>query len=445
MLAKRGETHGSKWGSQEGKLMRGPYRFHRKRYVIAPLVTLIAAVGLAHAAVGTTPANVHFAPGGTIALPGRGLALTWSPAGDAIASGGHFSDSSAHERYDTRVASVRSMTLTKSFDCHYWWTVSSAWQQNLYLGNIIADGGGDHSVKIWNATRAGSSRCKSPGQFSTSDGGVHALYNINGWVTSLAFSPDGRYLAGASRDRTIRIWQIAPGPNQYQVVKLWYDKSAGNFFSVRWSPDGTRLVTGDHSGRVAEWSFNPAHESWDQATITSFAKLSWSGQPQYFVTHAAQLAGTLLWSETTPKSQVWNARYSPDGTKIAAATSTGVLSVYAARTGAVIYRTHAPGGKGKKRHNAPTTYTYAGLYGLDWSPDGTLIAAGSADKNIYVFSAGNGALYDTLVGSATTVTAVAFSPNSRTLASTAGGPLLSEAYNDVIQGPDDAIHLWSRH
>ena len=72
MLAKRGETHGSKWGSQEGKLMRGPYRFHRTRYVIAPVVTLIAAVGLAHAAVGTTPANVHFAPGGTIALPGRG-------------------------------------------------------------------------------------------------------------------------------------------------------------------------------------------------------------------------------------------------------------------------------------------------------------------------------------------------------------------------------------
>ncbi len=416
---------------------------HRKRYVVAPIAALVVAIGLAHAAVGTTPANVHFTPAGTIALPGRGLALTWSPAGDALATAGHFADSSDHERYDTRVASVRSMTLTKSFDCHYWWTVSEAWQQNPYLGNVIADGGGDHSVKIWNAAGTGSSRCKSPGQFSTSDGGVHAFYNINGWVTSLAFSPDGRYLAGASRDRTVRIWQIAPGPDQYQVVKLWYDKSAGNFLSVRWSPDGTRLVTGDRSGRVAEWSFNAAHDRWDEATIAAFAKIGWAGQPQYFAQHASQLAGTMLWSETMPKSQVWNARYSPDGTKIAAATSTGLLSVYTARTGTVLYRTHAGDVHKPTRHNGQPAYT--ALYGLDWSPDGTLIAAGAGDKNVYIFTAATGALYDTLVGHDTIVTAVAWSPNSRVLASTAGGPLLNESLNGVSNGPDDAVHLWLRH
>src|SRR5579871_2972809 len=232
MLAKTGRrcrqrhVHGSN-GSQEGNPMSRS-SLHRKRYVVAPLAALVVAIGLARAAVGTTPANVHFTPTGTIALPGRGLALAWSPAGDALATAGHFADSATHERYDTRVASVRSMTAATSFDCHYWWTVSETWQENPYLGPVIADGGGDHSVKIWNAGSAGSTRCKA-GQFSTNDGGVHAFYNINGWVTSLAFSPDGRYLAGASRDRTIRIWQIAPGPDQFQVVKLWYDRTAGNF------------------------------------------------------------------------------------------------------------------------------------------------------------------------------------------------------------------------
>jgi WD40 repeat protein len=417
---------------------------HPRRWIAAALGVVVAAVGLAHAAVGTTPANVHFAPAGTISLPGRGLSLAWSPAGDALATGGHFVDSTAHERYDTRVVSTQSMATTQAFDCHYWWTVSQAWQQNPYIGNVIADGGGDQSVKIWNASSAGSTRCK-PGQFSTIDGGVHAMYEINGWVTSLAFSPDGRYLAGASRDRTIRIWQIAPGPDQFKVVRLWYDRSARNFLSVRWSPDGTRLATGDNSGRVAEWSFNPAHDRWDEPTITAFAKVGWAGQPQYFAKNAAALAGTLLWSERAPKDQVWNARYSPDGTKIAAAGSNGVLTVYAARTGIVLYRTHAPGGREHKRHNSPPTYVYTALYGLDWSPDGALIAAGANDHNIYVFSAPTGDLYDTLVGHSTIVTAVSWSPNGRVLASTAGGPLLSSELNSVAQGPDDAVHLWTRH
>ena len=73
-----------------------------------------------------------------------------------------------------------------------------------YIGDVIADGGGDHSVKIWNANGSGSTTSATPGQFKAADGGVHALYEINGWITSLQFSPDGKYLAGASRDRTVR-------------------------------------------------------------------------------------------------------------------------------------------------------------------------------------------------------------------------------------------------
>ena len=67
-----------------------------------------------------------------------------------------------------------------------------------------------------------------------------------------------------------------------------------------------------------------------------------------------------------------------------------------------------------------------------------------ADKNVYVFAATNGSLYDTLVGHGNIVTAVAWSPNSRTLASTAGGQRISMGNNQVVEGPDDAVHLWTR-
>src|SRR5436190_2034300 len=97
-----------------------------------------------------------------------------------------------------------------------------------------------------------TSRTATPGNATT-----HA------WSTSLDFSPDGRWLAGVSRDRAVRIWDLAPGPQQFHVVRAWYVDDAKNLLSVRWSPDGTRLVTGDRHGTVAEWSWDAVADRWD--------------------------------------------------------------------------------------------------------------------------------------------------------------------------------------
>jgi WD40 repeat protein len=398
---------------------------HRVLGTVAAIMTACAVfIATAAHSAAPTPSNVHFSAAGTVGLPGLGLSLAWSPSGDALAAGGHFRDPVSHQRYDTRTIDVRGMRLAKSFDCHYFWTISQAWQRNPYIGEVIADGGGDHAVKIWSANANGSHRC-NPGQFLSSDGAVEKLSEINGWVTSLAFSPDGRYLAGTSRDRSVRVWQIMPGTNQWKVVKLWYDKAGGNYLSVRWSPDGKRLVVGDRKGRVAELAFS----LWDEATIDAFTKVHWQGQPSWFSKHRAQLAPNALWMETGHK-QVWNARYSPDGNRVVAAGADGTLTVFAAHTGHVLYRVHAPAN--------------TALHGLDWSPDGALIAAGGADHVIYVYNASDGSLYDRLVGHKNVVSALAWSPDGRTLASTAGGPRLSFTLTNVVKGPDNAVHLWTR-
>src|SRR5262249_41816 len=52
------------------------------------------------------PTNRFFKSAGAIALPGRGLSLTWSPDGSRIAVGGHFRDKVTRLRYDTRIADV---------------------------------------------------------------------------------------------------------------------------------------------------------------------------------------------------------------------------------------------------------------------------------------------------------------------------------------------------
>jgi WD40 repeat protein len=403
--------------------------------VLSCLTSIVLPNGAAHAQGAADPLvaaalGTRLAPAGTIALPGRGLALAWSPDGGALAAGGHFKDHETGQRYDTRLIDVPGRRLlAKSFDCHGWWVVSLAWTLNPFVGEVIADGGGDHAVKVWSVAGPGSTTCH-PGQFRSGDGGLKALYQINGWVTSLAFSPDGRFLATASRDRAIRIWQVEPGPDQWKVVRLWWDVDAGNFLSVRWSPDGQRVLTGDRRGRVAEWRFDPTLDRWDADTTARFARVGWSQQPWWYKHNPAAVGRTPLWSDGGHK-QVWNARYSPDGARVVAGGGDGVLSVFAAGTGALVYRTTPP---------KPTP-----LLGLDWSPDGALIAAGGADQRLYVFAAADGTLLSRLDGHREDVTAVAWAPDGRTLASTAGGPLLNLQLNPIVTGPDDAVHLWSRN
>jgi WD40 repeat protein len=407
-----------------GAMAREPHRPHRPHKPRAPRPPRTPD-GQPDAP--SSPANVHFADDGSIALPGRGLALAWSPDGSRLAVGGRFRDPATGLRYDTRIADAAAKSLEKSFACHYFFVVSTAWTANPFLGDVVASGGGDHAVKLWDAAGQGSVTCK-PGQFQAADGGIRALGEINGWTLGLAFSPDGRFLAGASRDRMIRVWSLEPGPNQFRVVGVLYDKDAGNFASVAWQSDGRGLVTGDRRGHVKAWDFDPDVDGFDAATIAKFATLSYEAQPGWCQDNAALAVRTPRWSDQR-SGWIWNVRVAPDGTRTAAAGNDGALVIYDLASGGVLANVGTASG--------------TALHGLDWSPDGALVAAGGADHAIHVFDAATGAAYDRLEGHGDIVSAVAWSPDGRALASTAGGPRVSLALLNVTTGPDLAIRLWT--
>lgn len=88
----------------------------------------------------------------------------------------------------------------------------------------------DHTVRIWDA-QAGKS--------------LFAMRH-QGEVLDAVFSPDGRYAASASRDRTAMIWNVETG--QPHVRSLLHQDA---LVTIRFSPDGTRLLTiGFHGFRL---------------------------------------------------------------------------------------------------------------------------------------------------------------------------------------------------
>ena len=63
-------------------------------------------------------------------------------------------------------------------------------------GRRLASAGSDQTVKVWDA---------ATGQETL------VLKGHTKHVTSVAFSPDGRRLASASGDRTVKVWDAATG------------------------------------------------------------------------------------------------------------------------------------------------------------------------------------------------------------------------------------------
>jgi WD40 repeat protein len=73
-----------------------------------------------------------------------------------------------------------------------------------------------------------------------------------GWVTSLAFSPDGKRLVSAGEDEVVKLWDTRTG-----LEGLTLHGHGGVLRGVAFSPDGRLVAAAGDDGTITIWDGTP--------------------------------------------------------------------------------------------------------------------------------------------------------------------------------------------
>ena len=78
---------------------------------------------------------------------------------------------------------------------------------------------------------------------------IHVYRGHTDRVTSVAWSPDGNYIASGSLDKTVQIWNAKTGEHSYT-----YRGHSAAVNAVAWSPDGSSIASGSLDQTVQVWN-----------------------------------------------------------------------------------------------------------------------------------------------------------------------------------------------
>lgn len=236
-------------------------------------------------------------------------------------------------------------------------------------GSLLASGGMDGRVCLWNLTRQPSGALVAPEK---------TLTGHSGEVWSVAFSPDGRLLASGSRDGTIRLWNVADGqevqtlPGHSQLPAL-----------LAFSPDGETLAAAGEDGAVNLWTVKGGQPKdtlrWHVGAVLAVAYspdgrwLASGGEDK--TVQLVELASGRPAHSFRGSTVLRNLAFSPDSKTLAAASQGPGPSVQATAPSVRLWDVTT------KRGRTLTEYSHPVL-GLAYHPGGGSVATGSLDGTV---------------------------------------------------------------
>ncbi|HEU5230645.1 MAG TPA: TIR domain-containing protein [Ktedonobacteraceae bacterium] len=288
-------------------------------------------------------------------------------------------------------------------------------------GTLIASGGLDGTVQVWDA---------ATGQHLRIYRGHSRKYDFAlpiPAVYTARWSPDSKRVASAGNSASIQVWD--PTNGQKIVTYEGHSRVLPSIFHAVWAPDGQRIASTNMSLSLLE----DAMHIWNTNDGRRLSKIN--------------LRDAFIKS-SSPGGIAW----SPDNTRIAGAWSKTVQIFYAGTGRRILtYDEHvgwistvnwSPDGKYLASAEAQTIRVWDAITGITlgayvahertirdfaWSPDGRYIASASEDKTVHIWEPTTGTQLFIYRGHSHYVTGVAWSPDSTRIAS---GSL------------DKTVHVW---
>jgi eukaryotic-like serine/threonine-protein kinase len=244
---------------------------------------------------------------------------------------------------------------------------------------------------------------------------LKTLQGMREGVRSLAYTPNGRFLAAAS-SRGVLVWYDIDKPPRT------LDGHADLVLSVAWSPDAEFLASAGWDKTVRLWRVHGSPLRSFKGHTDRVPSVAWSPNGQ-FLASGGWDETVWLWHVSSNRmdclqeamsSRVNSVAWSPDGQFVATGNTDNRVRLWSVADCSLIQVLEGHGDS---------------VTSVAWSPDGTKLASGSMDTTVRLWHAGDGHLLETLHGHTKGVTCVAWSPDGKRIAS---------------GGWDQKIWLWSQ-
>ncbi|TDD62934.1 WD40 repeat domain-containing protein, partial [Actinomadura darangshiensis] len=276
-------------------------------------------------------------------------------------------------------------------------------------GRTIAAGGLDSTITLWDLATG------------------RALRTIDrtGWVSALAFSPDGGLMASSSSSPgLLLVWDAATGRVKVNVRSGEFGAN-----SLVYSPDGRTIAGANPGAKLFDAAtgrtlatFDLGHSGVNAVAYSPDGKLIAVGVDGFYKKPPGNTVQLLDGRTLRKRGQltghtesVTGVAFSSDGKRLASSSADKTVRIWDVATRRSVRVIKAGG---------------ANVKDVKLSPDGSSVLGACNDRTVRIWNAATGALTATLVGHSQPVEKIVLTPDGRTVAGVGGSK------------PDGTVTLW---